>query len=50
MKRVDSANREARTAAFLRASSQDPLRALLVAPEQKEPFALLHSLTGESGF
>ena len=50
MKRVDSANREARTAAFLRASSSDPLRALLVAPDQKEPFALLHSLTGESGF
>lgn len=50
MKRVDSANREARTAAFLRAASQDPLRALLVAPEQKEPFTLLHSLTSESGF
>jgi subtilisin family serine protease len=50
VKRVGSANREARTAAFLRASSQDPLRALLVAPDQKEPFALLHSLTGDSGF
>lgn len=48
--RVDSANRVDSAVAFLRASSQDPLRALLVAPEQKEPFALLHSLTGESGF
>jgi hypothetical protein len=50
MKRVNSATREARTAAFLRASNDDPLRALLVAPDQKEPFALLHSLTGDSGF
>ncbi|HEV2201594.1 MAG TPA: hypothetical protein VGR73_17375 [Bryobacteraceae bacterium] len=47
---MDSANRVDSAVAFLRASSQDPLRALLVAPEQKEPFALLHSLTGESGF
>jgi subtilisin family serine protease len=50
MKRVDSANRAARTAAFLRNMKDDPLRALLVAPGQKEPFALLHSLTGVSGF
>jgi hypothetical protein len=34
----------------LRDSNLDPLRALLVAPDQKEPFALLHSLTGDSGF
>jgi subtilisin family serine protease len=50
MKRVDSAARESRTAAFLRAAKNDPLRALLVASDQKEPFALLHSLTGDSGF
>jgi Subtilase family len=50
MKRVNSANREARTSAFLRDMKQDPLRALLVTPDQREPFALLHSLTGVSGF
>jgi hypothetical protein len=50
MKRVDSTNRENRTTAFLRAAKDDPLRALLVSPDQKEPFALLHSLTGDSGF
>ena len=46
MKRVGSPNREARTAAFLRDALQDPLRALMLAPDRKEPFALLHSLTG----
>ena len=50
MKRVDSATRESRTTAFLRAAKNDPLRALLLASDQKEPFALLHSLTGDSGF
>jgi subtilisin family serine protease len=50
MKRVNSPNREARTAAFLRQMNDDPLHALLVAPGQKEPFELLHSLTGASGF
>jgi hypothetical protein len=50
MKRVNSSNREARTAAFLRQMNDDPLHALLVASGQKEPFKLLHSLTGVSGF
>jgi hypothetical protein len=50
IKRIDSVARAARTAAFLRESNMDPLRALLVAPGQKEPFALLHSLTGDAGF
>jgi hypothetical protein len=50
MKRVDSAARESRTTAFLRAAKNAPLSALLVASDQKEPFALLHSLTGDSGF
>ena len=50
MKRVDRVTRAARTAPFLRESNMDPLRALLVAPGQKEPFALLRSLTGEAGF
>lgn len=49
LKRIDSANREARTAAFIRDTTSDPLRALLLGP-QKEPFALLHSLFGDSGF
>ena len=46
MKRVSSTNREARTAAFLRDALQDPLRSLMLATDRKEPFALLHSLTG----
>jgi hypothetical protein len=50
MKRVDSADRESRTTAFLRAAKNDPLRALLVASDQKEPFALLHSFSGDNGF
>jgi subtilisin family serine protease len=50
MKRVASADRQARTTAFLQSAQEDPLRALLVAPDQKEPFALLHSLTSSSGF
>jgi len=50
VKRMDSASREVRTIAFIRDSNLDPLRALLVARDQKEPFALLHSLTGDSGF
>jgi hypothetical protein len=33
-----------------RMGMHDPLRPLLVAPGQKEPFALLHSLTGDAGF
>jgi hypothetical protein len=46
MKRVASTNREARTAAFLRSALQDPLRSLMLSADRKEPFALLHSLTG----
>ena len=49
-KRVKSTSREALTTAFLREAESDPLRALLVEPGRKEPFALLHSLTGKSGF
>jgi len=50
VKHVNSASRQAQTAAYLAELRDDPLRALLVAPKQKEPFALLHSLTGQSGF
>src|SRR5207245_10670131 len=43
-KRLDSQTRQERTAAFLSDALQDPLRALLLAPTRKEPFAMLHSL------
>jgi hypothetical protein len=49
LKRIDSANREARTAAFIRDTRSDPLHALML-DSQKEPFALLHSLFGGSDF
>jgi len=42
IKNVDSEDRQARVRAFV--TSSDSLRALLVAPHQREPFALLHSL------
>lgn len=44
VKRIDSATREGRTAAFLKEALRDPLRALLIAPNRREPFAALHSL------
>ena len=43
-KRLDSQTRQERTAAFLSEALRDPLRALLLAPKRKEPFAMLHSL------
>jgi subtilisin family serine protease len=45
-KRIDSQNRLERTKAFLRDQLRDPIRALLISPKQKEPFAALHSLAG----
>jgi hypothetical protein len=50
VKQVSSPNRQAQTAAYIAAMRSDPLNALLVVPNQKEPFALLHSLTGQAGF
>jgi hypothetical protein len=44
IKKVDSVGRRARTAAFAAKVASDPLRALLFAPDQREPFAVLHSL------
>jgi hypothetical protein len=44
VKRLDSVNREKRTTAFLTNALKDPLRALMVAPDQSEPFAGLHAL------
>ncbi len=44
VKRIDSPTREERTVAFLTEAFRDPLRALLVAPDGTEPFAVLHTL------
>ena len=45
VKRMTSADRRSRTAAHVRELTADPLRALLFGPEQREPFAALHTLT-----
>src|SRR5262249_19115687 len=44
IKRIDSSERSKRTEAFLSHALQDPVRALLFAPDRKEPFAALHAL------
>jgi hypothetical protein len=44
LKRVDSSSRLSRTTAFLEDALQDPLKAFMVAPDRKEPFAGLHAL------
>lgn len=44
IKNIDSENRQKRTTEFLRGVLQDPVQALLLAPNQKERFAALHSL------
>lgn len=44
-KNIGSGPRQQRTAAFMRASTADPLRALLIAPNKLEPFAVMHALT-----
>jgi len=49
-KRIDSATRQQRTAAFLRDTLADPLRTLLLMPNRDEPFAALHSLADLGGF
>ena len=43
-KSINSGSRQSRTAAFLRLSESDPLRALFFSPDRKEPFAALHLL------
>ncbi len=48
VKRISSVDRQARTAAFVRQTAADPLRALFYSPDRKEPFAALHAL-GEAG-
>ena len=50
VKNINSATRRRRTAAFVRDSSSDPLRALFFAPDRHgEPFAALHALA-DDGF
>jgi hypothetical protein len=50
VKNFNSKPRREATAAFLKETQQDPLRALLVAPDRREPFAALHSLADVGGF
>lgn len=49
-KRVDNEERERSTKEFLKKAQEDPLRALLVAPGRREPFAALHLLAEVGGF
>jgi hypothetical protein len=44
IKNIGSPNREERTSNFLKVALQDPVQALLLAPDRKERFAALHSL------
>jgi hypothetical protein len=47
IKGIGSERRRARTADFIRALDDDPLRGLFFAPDRKEPFAALHSLADD---
>ncbi len=44
-KHLLSESRQERTAAFIRAAVADPLRALFLAPDRDEPFAVLHAVS-----
>jgi hypothetical protein len=44
IKNIGSQNRLQRTTDFLKTALQDPVQALLIAPDRKERFAALHSL------
>jgi subtilisin family serine protease len=46
----DKPSRLDRTVEFLREVNQDPLRALLFAPDRPEPFAALHTLADDNSF
>jgi hypothetical protein len=48
-KRLASESRRERTAAFLAEVAADPLRALLLSSDRREPFAVLHVLSDQSG-
>lgn len=47
VKRIQSEARRERTAAFIRDAAADPLRALFLSADRKEPFAVLHALADE---
>jgi hypothetical protein len=49
IKNITSDSRQERTAAFIRATFADPLRALFFSTDRREPFAALHALV-EDGF
>ncbi len=49
VKNINSDSRPARTAAFIRESADDALRALFFSPTRREPFAALHALA-DDGF
>jgi len=49
VKNIASKSRQDRTAAFIRQTAADPLRALFFAPDRREPFAALHALA-DDGF
>jgi subtilisin family serine protease len=49
IKNINSEERQERTAAFIRESAADPLRALFFSSDRPEPFAALHSLA-DDGF
>jgi subtilisin family serine protease len=48
-KRITNGERECVTAAFVRGVAADPLRALMLAPDRREPFAALHALAEADG-
>jgi hypothetical protein len=48
VKNIASRDRAERTAAFVRNAAADPLRALLMAPDRREPFAALHAFGEDS--
>jgi hypothetical protein len=47
VKNIGSADRQGRTAEFVRSVAADPLRRLLFSPDRKEPFAALHALADD---
>ncbi|MEO8450703.1 MAG: hypothetical protein ABI647_12975 [Gemmatimonadota bacterium] len=49
VKNIKSMKRKVRTAAFVRQTAADPLRALFFAPGRRDPFAALHALA-DDGF
>jgi hypothetical protein len=49
VKNIASRERAERTAAFVRDAAADPLRALLMAPDRREPFAALHAFAEDGG-